>query len=129
MHWAVPFIGKKPEEVGYCWGLLRSVYATFGVDLPTVEGLTLRNSYQMAAIVRSGFIADWEIAEKPFDGCAVGMSQLQEIHHVGIYAAADGGKIVHCWSRHNVIADSPNGLSWKGLRIVKFYRHRSWPIS
>ncbi len=65
--------------------------------------------------------------QAPFDGAAVAMSQKMAIHHVGLYTTADGGRIVHCQDKANVIADTIRGLKLKGFRTIKFYRHITWP--
>lgn len=132
MHWGAKHIGRTPEAVGLCWGLLRLVYAEFGIQVPEVKGLTRENAAAVAAGVRDGLKEDWEEIQKPEEGCAVGMSitsDPDEIHHVGVYTDSDGGRVVHCWGRYNVIADTLRGLALKGFRVVRFYRHKAWPSS
>lgn len=130
-HWAVKYIGKTPEAIGFCWGLLRAVYEDQKVTLPAVEGLTRENAVEVADRVRDAISEDWEEVPEPFELCAVGMSQKSsgDIHHVGVYTAADGGKIVHCWGAQRVIADDLPGLMRKGFKQFKFYRHKLWPSS
>lgn len=129
MHWAVKYIGKTPEEIGFCWGLLRAVYAEQEVGLPAVEGLTMRNADEVAAKVRDKLTGDWVEIEEPQELCAVAMSQAPDgqIHHVGVYTSADGGRVVHCWGAHRVIAEDFRRLRLKGFKIIKFYRHKLWP--
>jgi cell wall-associated NlpC family hydrolase len=127
MHWATKYIGKKPEQVNFCWGLLRLIYADFNVTLPSVEGLTRENAVQIADQVRGQMEGDWEEVPEPFELCVVAMGQSKEIHHVGVYTGADGGKIIHCWGSHCTIADDFRGLKFKGFRIIRFYRHKLWP--
>lgn len=135
MHWACQYIGMRhrqggrgPKEVD-CWGLLRLVYAQkFSISLPELPGVCLGTLASMASHIASGLQDDWVLTEVPFDGCAVAMSQREVIHHVGLWATADGGKIIHCWDSHNVIADTLLGIRQKGFRVVRFYRHRLWPL-
>lgn len=128
-HWAKTWIGKKPEEVGFCWGLLRLVYGGFGIALPEVLGLTLENSAIVAARAVDDLASDWREIPLPFEGCVVAMSQASSgyIHHVGVYTGSDGGRVVHCWGRGRVVADDFRGLRLKGFNLLKFYRHKLWP--
>lgn len=126
MHWATKYIGKSPEQVNYCWGLVRLIYADFKLELPTIEGLTRENAKAIAEEIRPWMIGDWEEVPEPFELCMVGMSQHEAIHHVGVYTGADQGRIIHCWGPHRTIADSFRGLELKGFKTIKFYRHKLW---
>lgn len=130
MHWATKYIGKKPEEVDFCWGLVRLIYAEFGVELPKVEGLTRSNAEQIASKVRGTLAVDWAEVLLPFEGCVVGMSQTGglQFHHVGVFTNADRGKVIHCWGSQNTIADGLRSLRLKGFQTIKFFRHRLWPL-
>lgn len=129
MHWASQFIGKTEAEVNHCWGLLRMAYQLrFGISLPELPNVASDTVRAINATINGEICKEWEEVESPFDGCAVGMSQSEALHHVGIYIDADGGKIVHCWGGSNVIADSLKSLKIRGFKIIKFYRHRLWPI-
>jgi hypothetical protein len=124
MHWATPYIGRK----GTCWDTLAVIYREiFGISLPEVEDVTQATVMQVALRIQRGLQEDWTEIEVPFDGCAVGMGLRNIIHHVGVYSTADGGRVVHCYGTHNVVADTVRMLKVKGFKVVKFYRHRLWP--
>lgn len=132
MHWACKYIGKTPEQVGHCWGLVRSVYLEdFGISLPIYPGFDQLTLAALAALIRKEAEHDWIEVQTPFEGCVVAMSQKngEDLHHVGIYTFADRGKVVHCWKTNNTIADTFTGLRVKGFRVIRFYRHRLWPTS
>lgn len=84
---------------------------------------------ETCARIREQVQTDWMESPIPFEGCAVAMGLKEDIHHVGIYTSADGGKIIHAWHSYNVIADRFLGLRFKGFHTIKFYRHVLWPIS
>ncbi len=128
LHWAVPFIGKSPEQVNFCWGFLREAYKSFGISLPPVEGITRTNAEEVGKASHY-LMEDWIEVEKPFDRCAVGMGQTDTIHHVGVYTSSDGGLIVHCWGDCNVIAEPLRRIRLRGFKTIKFYRHKLWPTS
>ncbi len=130
MHWTAKYIGI-PYEIGGrdgwgidCWGLLRMAYGErFGIHLPSLPGVTALGILSLMKKLKGALDEEWAQVKEPFDGCGVAMSQSHSIHHVGVYADVDGGKIVHAWDGHNVIADSRRGLAHKGFKIVLFYRH------
>lgn len=133
MHWSRKYIGLKyevgargPEKVD-CWGLLRLVYGeVFGIELPLYEGITVSSALvQCKTFLESK--ENWIPVDRPFDGAAVAMSQKDIFHHVGVWTESDGGKIIHCWKAHNVIADTVRGLKFKGFKKIIFYKHRQWP--
>lgn len=127
-HWAAKYIGRSPESVGYCWGLLRLIYSDLGVQVPAVEGLSKENAERVAASVRDGLLEDWAEIPFPVEGCAVGMNlrDNEEVHHVGVFTHSDGGYVIHAWGDHNVIADKIRTLKLKGFRVIKFYMHKQW---
>lgn len=127
-HWAAKYVGRSPRDVGFCWGLLRLVYADLGVAIPAVPGLSMENAEEIAAAVRDGLLDDWEEIPHPVEGCAVGMNLRPngEIHHVGVFTHSDGGYVVHAWGPHNVVADTVRALRLKGFKVIKFYMHRRW---
>jgi hypothetical protein len=133
MNWAAKYIGIPYVMSGRdasgvdCWGLICLVYLQeFGMDLPVIPGIPAAETLALCAAIEKEVKQDWTEVEKPFDACAVTMSQGEVMHHVGLWVAADGGKVMHCWGRHKVIADTVKGISLKGIRQMKFYRHRQW---
>lgn len=127
-HWAAKYVGRSPESVGFCWGLLRLIYSDLGVEVPAVPGLSMENAERVAAGVRDKLKEDWDEIPFPVEGCAVGMNLKDngEIHHVGVFTHSDGGYVIHAWGAHNVVADRPRSLGLKGFKVVKFYMHKQW---
>jgi cell wall-associated NlpC family hydrolase len=132
MHWSVPYIGLAATKVGRCWGLVRVIYLEqFQIELPRYPGIMSLPLAEIADQIRQGIGDEWQEIQAPVDGCGVAMSQRgpDDLHHVGIYAAADGGRIVHCYAKQNVIADTFAGLRLKAFNTVRFYQHKLWPTS
>lgn len=133
MHWAAQYIGFPYLEGGRgaggvdCWGLLCLVYAQeFHTILPLIPGVTANNVALFNTMLQRQVLREWVEVDMPSDGCAVAMSQKQAIHHVGLWVDADGGKVIHSWKQQKVIADTLRTLKLKGMKTIKFYRHRSW---
>jgi len=133
MHWAAKYIGHPYKEGGRgtdgvdCWGLLCLVYhQEFHIELPEIPGITATAVLAFHSALEKEVLCDWEESDWPFDGCAVAMSQKEAIHHVGLWADADGGKIIHSWKQQKVIADTPRLLALKGIKTVRYYRHSLW---
>lgn len=112
-----------------CWGLLVLVYLNeFGISLPDMPGISVGSALEIHSAIAQQAAKEWTEVDSPFDGCAVAMSQLHAMHHVGIWADADGGRIVHSWEKQNVVADSLKSIKLKGIRTLKFYRHLEWQL-
>jgi len=130
MHWAARYIGKTQQEVGKCWGLMRLIYKDdFGIVLPEYPELLTAPLYVLRERIEAESNREWTRVDSPFDGCGVAMSIHDKPHHVGVYTSADGGRILHCYGKYNVIADTFTGLRLKGFRSVQLYRHKLWPTS
>lgn len=136
-HWAVRYIGM-PYKLGArgpefydCFGLFRAVYKEqFGIDVPEWPELTTESAHQNATVILKALEAgDWIPSLQPFEGAAVAMSQGLIFHHVGVYFVADGGKVLHAYSKMGVIASTFRELGYAGFKNIKFYRHRLWPTS
>lgn len=136
MHWATKYIGIPYVQGGRdstgldCWGLVRLVYKeVFGMDLPLYPGITAKGLlYITSTIEEEAKEGEWDEVAFPFEGSAVAMSQRKAIHHVGVFTTSDGGKIIHCQDGQSVIADTPRRLAQKGFKVVRYYRHKLWPI-
>lgn len=120
--------GRGPVEFD-CWGLLWWIYRSeFGIILPEYPGITSRSALSQARTIHRAMEEDWEEIKTPFDGCAVGMSQREEIHHVGIYSSDGMGKVVHAWE-NGIVADTFKLLHLRGFLRIQFYQHRLWLTS
>jgi len=131
LHWvykylSIPWVAGGRDKQGVdCWGLLRLVYKEeFGIELPWIPGMPAK---LLNVIVERETNASWVEISKPIDGCGVAMSKKTILHHVGVWAAADGGKVIHSLQPQNVEAISLKGIWSKGFFVIKFYRHKLWP--
>lgn len=134
MHWSQNYIGLPHKEGGRardgldCWGLIRLVYKEQAdIELPELPGIGAAKVLETCHTVIKELEVSWIEIPRPVECCAVGMSQKEAIHHVGIYTGADGGKIIHCWGSQNVVADTLRVLRIYGFRTIKFYKHILWP--
>lgn len=135
-HWAhkyvgIPFAQGGRGEAGVdCWGLLRLVYEReYKILLPEYPGVSLESLLRRHARILSAAGQDWKRVESPQEGCAVAMSQIAFVHHVGIWVPADGGRVLHSWEGGSVVADSLRSLHARGFRVLEYYLHRLWPAS
>jgi cell wall-associated NlpC family hydrolase len=135
MHWASAYIGKPYEHAARgpdkfdCWGLVWAVYKSFGIYLPEFPGITLTSPLMQCNVILQNISEDWVDVGMPFDCAAVGMSKKAAIHHVGVYIAADGGKIVHATPESGVVASTERRLRVEGFRVIRYFRHKLWPTS
>lgn len=127
-HWATKYVIEGKNRTGLnCWSLFQLIYAeNFGIFLPEIPDLNISNLHNVCNAIKEERQLCWIEVVQPFDGCGVGMGQTKAIHHVGVYADVDGGKIVHSWEGQGVIADTIRGVKLKGFRSIKFYRHYLW---
>lgn len=135
MHWAARYIGipyeagaRGPEKLD-CWGLVRIVYRNeFKIELPEHAGLALETTPRHTSyMIQQGLKHEWTHVLIPFDGALVAMGHNETIHHIGVYANADSGQVLHCLGGHSVIAETLTKLKYRGMRVLKFYRHEQWP--
>ena len=135
MHWMTPYIGLPYLTGGRnkkgldCWGLMRLIYKEEkGIELPEYPGISAEEAIIKGKVIARDTANDWIPIEKPEDGCGVAMSQKHVYHHVGVWADADGGKVVHCWEGTKfVVADTRRNLYLKGFLKIAFFRHKEWP--
>lgn len=136
MHWIVKYLplryrlgSRGPLEVD-CWGLLRLIYKQeFKIELPEYPGIASHGIRERITTISEAMDEEWIEVGEPFDGAAVGLSQKEHLHHVGVYTTADGGRVIHCWTEGGVGADTIRNLGLKGFRKIQFFKHRKWPTS
>ena len=131
-HWAASYIGlpyaagaRGPAKVD-CWGLIYLVYQNvWRRSVPLFPFLSLEGDRrQSVRQIKTELRQNWVALPKPSDGCGVAMSQSSEIHHVGLFADIDGGKIVHCdKSVGAVVAESVRRVRLRGYSTIKFYAY------
>ncbi len=100
-HWANDYVGLPWSAMGYgpgefnCWGLYWFVSKKYyNREVPKFQISGHEPAQYMREISRE-VATNWTLLKAPVDGCAVAMSQHKRIHHVGIFLAVDGGRILH----------------------------------
>lgn len=135
MHWSTPYLHKPWSPAGYgpqsfnCWGLVWHVYRNhFGVTLPMYPSINAERLREVSREI-AAHESEWIECKEPQDGCVVGLSTGQALHHVGIYIAADSGLVLHASAGNGVIAQSLAELRASGWNRISFYQHHKWPDS
>lgn len=127
-HWAVPYIGRPwvaaaagPDAFN-CWSFFRWVQrARFGRDLPEIPN-------PEALLSQARLFRDhperrrWRPVDAPAEGDAVLMGSARHPVHVGVWVAADGGKVLHCMMGAGVVAQDPPALADHGFAIKGYFR-------
>lgn len=129
-NWTSAYVGKPWASGHYgphsydCWGLVHSVYLTrLGVDLPHYPGLEEVQRHGVRAIMADPVVASqWVPLDKPEDLCLVVMGQ-RVVDHVGVYVAADGGRVLHSGSAFGVVCQ-PLQVIRSQFSKVQFYALR-----
>jgi|KBSSwiStaDraftv2_1062776.scaffolds.fasta_scaffold1531016_2 cell wall-associated NlpC family hydrolase len=128
-HWAAKYIGipyclggREPGGLD-CYGLVKLIYqAERGIHLPDLPGVTENTVLAICREIVAQSQGLWREVLKPVDGCVVAMSQREALHHVGVWAATDGGKVVHAYQYANhVVAETLLFLHWKGFKTIRFF--------
>jgi len=135
-HWIIKYLALKHEKGGRgpeavdCWGLLFLFYRDeLGILLPEYPGIPQSPVNMICGAIEDHKRISWDKTENPKDGAAVALAQGRALHHVGIWATADGGKIVHCYGSQGIVADTLRSLKVKGFRTIEFYHHHLWRSS
>lgn len=128
MHWAARYIGRpyakeaEGPDAFYCWSWVRWAQAHhFGRDLPKIP-----NPDDLLAQAR--LFRDhpercrWSRVETPAEGDLVEMGSARRNLHIGIWTAADGGKVVHCDVGCGVVAQRPHELEAHAWAIKGYWR-------
>lgn len=121
----IPFqaCGRGAEAVD-CWGLVCRVYQTVkGVSLPLY---TAEFSERLARVCHSPDVVaqqGFREIEKPSDLCIVAMScRGAFLHHVGVFLAVDGGKVLHAASPASSV-QKLSAIKSAGYHTLKFYEY------
>lgn len=133
MHWATKYIGKRwrmgargPDEFD-CWGLCYWISThELNRPMPCYPVGPRSTTFATKAFERATAGTRWERLAQPREGCIVGLSLRRLLHHVGIYAEADGGMVIHALDKGNVIAQSLASLRASGYQRIEFYWLTSW---
>jgi len=126
--WPAAFVGLPYSSTGegpdafHCWALVRHVEREiFGRELPKVphdQGIVA----QAAAIAGSAERRRWQRVAPPIDGDVVLMGRTRTPTHVGVWASADGGGVLHCLDPIGVVFHTPSRLLLEHWHIAGFYR-------
>lgn len=95
----------------------------YGISLPMLQGVAEGPAASCREIAHQAALPDWRTLEAPQEGCLVALTQRREPHHVGLYVAADQGKILHAQPGVGSVADSIRSLALKGFRLKGWYRY------
>ena len=131
MHWAFQYINKpwvsgaRGPTVFDCWGLVTWIYQErYGVALPLYDTISATDTSLVTRLINMGSKgSEWQRVEKPFEGCAVGLSTHRLFHHVGLWIDANGGSILHCIDRGGVVVQKPSVLRSQGWNRIEFFYH------
>jgi len=93
------------------------------VLLPSLPGVASSDLLGISREIVRETARLWQEVARPSEMCAVAMSQGQIPHHVGVWTAADGGKIIHAWKDLATIADTVRTLRLRGFRTIHFFSY------
>lgn len=113
--------GEGPEAF-HCWALVRHVQReVFGIELPQVpaSGGYIEHAQAFAG---SAERARWSEIAAPVDGDVALMGRTRTPTHVGVWASADGGGVLHCLDPVGVVFYTRARLALEHWRIAGFYR-------
>lgn len=129
-HWALSYLGQAWEARGHdCWGFFRRVQREqFGRDVPAVAVANYRAAAKADLLEHHPHRLDWiEIERSELqDGDGVRMANASNPGHVGVWAAIDGGCVIHCDAPLGVMATSLDVLA-EQYNSIRFYRFGGQP--
>lgn len=134
MHWSSqylnrPWVGGTAGPHAFdCWGLCVWVQRQhYQRECPIYDLVNPRDKPLVAVTMERALASHkWTQLQTPADGCIVALGQARDIHHVGIYIAADGGLVLHTQENSGVRAQPLRLLKTFGWNRIEFYLHRSW---
>lgn len=118
-------LGRPWSAHGFdCWECVRAIYFdAYGITLAQFQIETPGDHHEtMTAIDEQKKTGKWEMLGYPEDGCFVAIGKREWPHHIGIYLAIDGGKIVHCLENIGCVVDSVSSLKISGWGFMQFYK-------
>lgn len=131
-HWAAEFVGKPwrsgaagPDAYD-CWGLVRAVMrCRAGLRVPVVELADAKDVRLVhdAFLVASRYDAWNRVETTPQELDVALMTQRRHPAHVGVWVAADRGRMLHSTCSTGVVAVDLVTLKMDGYRILGWYRH------
>ena len=120
--------GAAGPDAFDCWGLVRHVQRDFyGMDLSHVAVDRTNHASLVRTFEHSPERGNWRYERIPADGDLVEMGSARHPHHIGVYVAVDGGKVIHSVEGAGVGAQTVERLRLTGWTMVRFLRHISKP--
>lgn len=129
-HWVDEYLGKPWEREYDCYAhvaeVQREVFAyeepSLLEDIPEVCDYAgavefTKNNEQWQAL--------WKEVEAPLEGDIVVFTKGSQSFHIGVWAAVDGGGVLHCVQGHGVIFTPRRSFRRLGLTSAKYYRRRT----
>lgn len=124
-HWAKQYLGQAWEAKTHdCWVFFRRVQREqFSREIPAVEVASYRASVKAALLEQHPHRLAWvEITRGELqDGDGVRLANASNPGHVGVWAAANGGCVIHCDQPWGVMATSLEALA-ETYSSIRFYR-------
>lgn len=125
-HWAISYLGQAwCPRTHDCWVFFRRVQReVFGRDIPAVEPANYRPETKAELLKLHPHRLAWREIDQAelLDGDGVRMSSAADPGHVGIWTAADGGRVVHCDKPFGVMA-TPLADLREQYAEIRFYRY------
>lgn len=123
-HWSEQYLGEPwVAQEHDCWAFARRVWREqFGRHVPHVPFDATSPLACRRALVNEPERLQWEKVETPADGDAVLLSKSSRPSHVGVWADANGGAVVHCVGGAGVVVQNPQSLKLTGWNILGCYR-------
>jgi cell wall-associated NlpC family hydrolase len=129
-HWALAYIGRPFVSGGRgphgydCWGLVRAHYRrAYNIDIEAARACAHDLRQVMRDFAAPGLYRPWRRVSEPMDGDCALMRQGRHVCHVGLWASAGGGKMVHALPGSGVVAQNLPDIEWAGYEIDSFWRH------
>lgn len=128
MHWVNQYIGKQwksgacgPDKYD-CFGIVKTILERhYKTILPDIHVDTNSLLSIIKAIKSDSAWSEWELIEKPHDGCLVKLYKQVEPDHIGIWLEIDGGGIIHSPNGGSVCFDKPFHLAAMGWKKLEYY--------
>jgi len=129
-HWAQQYLGlpwragAQGPQAFDCWGLVRHVHRVrYGRDLPAVAVNAAHQGAVRAEFAHTPIMALWRPVPVPAEGDAVVMFKGAAADHVGLWLAADGGRVLHAAQGAGVVASSVQALRRLGWGRLQYMRY------
>ena len=123
-HWIESYLGQPWVAHEHdCWSFARRVWhERFAIDVPVVAFDARSALACRRALEQQPERQNWQSTGVPAEGDAVLMGKNARPSHVGVWIAADGGRVLHCLEGAGVVCNDLTSLKTAGWRVLGFYR-------